>query len=295
MASNPRGIASAGSCQRITRSPRRPIRSGVRRWQSGSVLVANRRKPSCRLQKWSQHPQSGVAANRDRQPRSSLRAAARSEHRKPSGLYPVASVLYPIHREGALRGRKGRGTMAGGPTHVFDYPSGAARFYIMDDFCLFVERSGRILDQRRLLVSVSVIWDAGFLGERKVHLRQPAIRYTKILYAMRRRHGAAGSNWVRRRSPPAMKRRAIGPGGRQTGGPARPLPDELLRQGPRGQHRQPRCGLERPRRADAKGAGISHARLLRAEWPPSPAENAGNNRVRRTGRISRRRRSSIAP
>jgi hypothetical protein len=24
--------------------------------------------------------------------------------------------------------------MAGGPTHVFDYPSGAARFYIMDDF-----------------------------------------------------------------------------------------------------------------------------------------------------------------
>jgi hypothetical protein len=134
MASNPRGIASAGSCQRITRSPRRPIRSGVRRWQSGSVLVANRRKPSCRLPKWSQHPQSGVAANRDRQPRSSLRAAARSEHRKPSGLYPVASVLYPIHREGALRGRKGRGTMAGGPTHVFDYPSGAARFYIMDDF-----------------------------------------------------------------------------------------------------------------------------------------------------------------
>ena len=120
MASNPRGIASAGSCQRITRSPRRPIRSGVRRWQSGSVLVANRRKPSCRLPKWSQHPQSGVAANRDRQPRSSLRAAARSEHRKPSGLYPVASVL-----------------------------------------------------------------------------------------------------WVRRRSPPAMKRRAIGPGGRQTGGPAR--------------------------------------------------------------------------
>jgi hypothetical protein len=77
----------------------------ARRWQSGSVLVANRRKPSCRLPKWSQHPQSGVAANRDRQPRSSLRAAARSEHRKPSGLYPVASVLYPIHREGALRGR----------------------------------------------------------------------------------------------------------------------------------------------------------------------------------------------
>jgi hypothetical protein len=24
--------------------------------------------------------------------------------------------------------------MAGGPTHVFDYPSGAARLYIMDDF-----------------------------------------------------------------------------------------------------------------------------------------------------------------
>jgi hypothetical protein len=98
MASNPRGIASAGSCQRITRSPRRPIRSGVRRWQSGSVLVANRRKPSCRLPKWSQHPQSGVAANRDRQPRSSLRAAARSEHRKPSGLYPVASVLYTLQQ-----------------------------------------------------------------------------------------------------------------------------------------------------------------------------------------------------
>jgi predicted transcriptional regulator len=38
-------------------------------------------------------PQSGVAANRDRQPRSSLRAAARSEHRKPSGS---PSVLYPI-------------------------------------------------------------------------------------------------------------------------------------------------------------------------------------------------------
>jgi hypothetical protein len=33
---------------------------------------------------------------------------------------------------------------------------------------------------------------------------------------------------------------------------------------------------------DAKGAGISHARLLRAEWSPSLAENAGNNRVRRT-------------
>ena len=38
--SNPRGIASGGSCQLITQSPRRPIRNGVRRWQSGSVLVA---------------------------------------------------------------------------------------------------------------------------------------------------------------------------------------------------------------------------------------------------------------
>src|SRR5690349_243222 len=29
----------AGNCQLIIRSPRRPIRSGVRRWQSRSVLV----------------------------------------------------------------------------------------------------------------------------------------------------------------------------------------------------------------------------------------------------------------
>src|SRR5262249_22306301 len=83
--------------------------------------------------------------------------------------------------------------------------------------------------------------------------------------------------------------------GPQMGGPARALPDELLREGPRGPHRQLRCGLERPRRADAKGAGISHAPLLRAESSPRLADNAGNKWVRRTSRISRRLRSSIAP
>jgi len=83
------------------------------------------------------------------------------------------------------------------------------------------------------------------------------------------------ANWVRRRSPPAMKRRAIGAGRRQMGGAVRPLLDELLCKGPGGPHRQPRCGVEWPRRVDAKGAGISHARLLRAEWSPSLAENGG--------------------
>ena len=34
---------------------------------------------------------------------------------------------------------------------------------------------------------------------------------------------------------------------------------------------------------------------LRAEWSPSLAENAGNKRIRRAGRINRQRRSSIAP
>jgi hypothetical protein len=58
MGLNLRSIASAGSCHLITRSLRRPIRSGVRQWQSRSVLVANRRKPSCRLPKWSQRPHS---------------------------------------------------------------------------------------------------------------------------------------------------------------------------------------------------------------------------------------------
>jgi hypothetical protein len=69
--SNPRGIASGGSCQLITQSPRRPIRNGVRRWQSGSVLVAYPRKPSRRRphRQWSLRSRSGVAANRDRQPR----------------------------------------------------------------------------------------------------------------------------------------------------------------------------------------------------------------------------------
>jgi len=69
--SNPRGIASGGSCQLITQSPRRPIRNGVRRWQSGSVLVAYPRKPSRRRphRQWSLHSRRGVAANRDRQPR----------------------------------------------------------------------------------------------------------------------------------------------------------------------------------------------------------------------------------
>src|SRR5215471_8478112 len=56
--------------------------------------------------------------------------------------------------------------------------------------------------------------------------------------------------------------------GPQMGGPARALPDELLCEGPRGPHRQLRCGLERPRRVDAKGAGISQAPLLRAESSP---------------------------
>jgi len=75
MGLNPRTIALVGSCPLITRSPRRLIRSGVRRWQRGSVLVADRGKWSCRRQlpKWSRWPRSGVAANRDRQPRSSSR------------------------------------------------------------------------------------------------------------------------------------------------------------------------------------------------------------------------------
>jgi hypothetical protein len=91
MGLNPRNIASAGGCHLITRSLHRPIRSGVRQWQSRSVLVANRRKPSCRLPKWSQRAHSGVAANRDRQPRSSSHAAARRsrESASGSGLYPA--------------------------------------------------------------------------------------------------------------------------------------------------------------------------------------------------------------
>ena len=103
------------------------------------------------------------------------------------------------------------------------------------------------------------------------------------------------ANSVRRRSPPVMRRRDIGAGRRQMGRAAHPLPDEFLRKGPRGPHRQPGCGLEWPRRVDAKGAGISHVRLLRAEWSPSLAENGGNKRVRWVGRINRQRRSSIAP
>jgi hypothetical protein len=97
MGLNPRSIVSAGGCHLITRSLRRPIRSGVRQWQSRSVLVTNRRKPSCRLPKWSQGPHSGVAANRDRQPRSSSYSAAPpGERQKSSGsdLYPAA----PIYR-----------------------------------------------------------------------------------------------------------------------------------------------------------------------------------------------------
>jgi hypothetical protein len=92
MGLNPRNIASAGGCHLITRSLHRPIRSGVRQWQSRSVLVANRRKPSCRLPKWSQRAHSGVAANCDRQPRSSSHAAARRsrESASGSGLYAIA-------------------------------------------------------------------------------------------------------------------------------------------------------------------------------------------------------------
>src|ERR1700730_8536120 len=75
MGLNPRTIALVGSCRLITRSPRRLIRSGVRRWQKGSVSVEDRSKWSCRRQlpKWSRRPRSGVAANRDWQPRSSSR------------------------------------------------------------------------------------------------------------------------------------------------------------------------------------------------------------------------------
>jgi len=38
------------------------------------------------------------------------------------------------------------------------------------------------------------------------------------------------------------------------------------------------------------GGQYQSARLLRAEWFPNPAKNAGNKGVRRTRRISRRRR-----
>jgi ROS/MUCR transcriptional regulator protein len=48
MGSNRRRIASAGSCQLITRSLHRPIQNGVRRWQRRLVLVEERRTPPCR-------------------------------------------------------------------------------------------------------------------------------------------------------------------------------------------------------------------------------------------------------
>jgi hypothetical protein len=98
MGLNPLSIAPAGSCQLITRSPRRPIRSGVRRWQSRSVLVAGCRTPPLRrlLLRWPHRLQRGAAANRGRQPRSSSHAAARSEQRRPSGsgLYPAFPLYH---------------------------------------------------------------------------------------------------------------------------------------------------------------------------------------------------------
>jgi hypothetical protein len=89
MGLNPRSIASAGSCHLITRSLRRPIRSGVRQWQSRSVLVANRRKPSCRLPKWSQRPHSGVP-----QTAIASRGVARTRLLEESREYASSSGLY---------------------------------------------------------------------------------------------------------------------------------------------------------------------------------------------------------
>src|SRR6266446_9648312 len=96
MGLNPRTIALVGSCRLITRSPRRLIRSGVRRWQRGSVSVADRGKWSCRRQlpKWSRRPRSGVAANRDRQPRSSSRR-----------FYPKRAPESPFRLRGHAEGR----------------------------------------------------------------------------------------------------------------------------------------------------------------------------------------------
>ena len=81
---NQRRIASAGSCRLVTQSSRQPIRSGVRQWQSRSASE-ERGKPSCRrrlpkrwrrwFRKSSPRPRRGVAANHDRQPRSSSNSA----------------------------------------------------------------------------------------------------------------------------------------------------------------------------------------------------------------------------
>ena len=89
---NPRRIARAGSCRLITRSPRRLIRSGVRRWQ-GRSASGDRRKLSCRrrLLKWLHRRRSGVVANRDQQQPSSSARRARinrsSINTWPRGFY----------------------------------------------------------------------------------------------------------------------------------------------------------------------------------------------------------------
>ena len=49
-------------------------------------------------------------------------------------------------------------------------------------------------------------------------------------------------NWVRRRSPPAMKPRAIGPGGRQMGGAAVPFPMSFYAKGLEGHIYNPDAG-----------------------------------------------------
>jgi hypothetical protein len=73
-----------------------------------------------------------------------------------------------------------------------------------------------------------------------------------------------------------------------------PLPMNFYAKALEGHIDNPDAGWNGRGRMDAKGAGIIHA-LRRAEWSPSLAENGGNKRVRRAGRINRRRRSSIAP
>ena len=91
--SNRRHIAPAGSCQPITRSPRRSMPSGVRRWQRTSGSVAKRRKPPLhhRLLKWSRRPRSGVAANRDRQSRCSSLAIVHRARQTPRRHRPLPS------------------------------------------------------------------------------------------------------------------------------------------------------------------------------------------------------------
>ena len=63
--------------------------------------------------------------------------------------------------------------------------------FILWMILFIVERSGRILDQRRLLVSVSVIWYAGFLGKAESSFRTTSGDTDRAISTYKRGHDIA--------------------------------------------------------------------------------------------------------